>query len=976
MREFVTLMKSMATLQVVSPLAKGGGSALSGGMLTAMNAINSFKLAMKGMNFSTVFQAIRAGFTSLVTPISGVGAAIGATAAAIGAGLIGAFAAGETAAHDSGIKMQSDQYTTAEIIKGYWIEFTGGVAKLFSWLGGEIAAAWDGVTHYTGIAFGMVSKIVGNVLLGIAYGFQTLVMGIIDLFAGMANSVGNTLKDLGSAGNNVLHGNFVAAGKDAFRLMTADGIRKGFGDAFSNFKGRSFAGYKKDVGAGFAYLFDDSLTQAGKLGRGKTGGGKPRPKVDPYSAAAPDVTDPIYHGDEGGGGKKKKKGKDPAAALRQQTNQVSDLMKDLMEEDPYGKLFSDFVDKITKEGEILLTNPAFKQYVKNIQADAATGKVSVDALVHALQAGGIKPKVLEDLKKRYHTDVNGVIKMLQAQQAAYENSVKEATLKAIKAQDQATNDVLKRLAEDNPLLKIMQDYSDDLENEAMKLLNKDAFKTWADETAASADGAATATQRLIAALRDANNVQAGLTAGLARKGMSIGKDIIPNLQNSDQFKDINLANKKEELAVGKQLLMQGQQELALASMTDRQQSVANKLLEEFNRQKQLKHIMSQQEITDLQRNLELQSKQLDLMQQQKEYYQNNGIKSYIGDIQTAGEFVHQFDNDALKGLEETLYQLGTTGKLSFKSLVDGLQSDIIRFASQNLVKSFVNLLNPNAANEKDPTLFGFVGKMLGGSTGFTPTNKSIIDESYMTPMQVSVVNGNMLFGQGGFGTGKSNAGGGSIFDQLMGGNSPAESPALDPNKQGSIPGVMADGVNSAMSAIQQPIQNSFMQTFKGLAMSIGPLLGGAIGGAVGGKWGGVIGTVASIGMMFLTRGMGGGAPMGVPGGLEGGITGSLVNRYTVQPSAFIGAPHYSEGTPNTSGGHPAILHDNEAVIPLSRGRKVPVELTGMSSNANGGVTVNNHFNISSPDADSFRKSKQQIATDLHAAGARSWSRNN
>jgi hypothetical protein len=64
-------------------------------------------------------------------------------------------------------------------------------------------------------------------------------MGIADLFAALAMSVGNTLKDIGSAGNNVLHGNFAAAGQDAFRLMTADGITKGFKDAFSNFKGRT-----------------------------------------------------------------------------------------------------------------------------------------------------------------------------------------------------------------------------------------------------------------------------------------------------------------------------------------------------------------------------------------------------------------------------------------------------------------------------------------------------------------------------------------------------------------------------------------------------------------------------------------------------------------------------------------------------------------------------------------------------------------
>jgi hypothetical protein len=484
-----------------------------------------------------------------------------------------------------------------------------------------------------------------------------------------------------------------------------------------------------------------------RIGRGSKPKAQQHKTPAPYSEAAPDITDPIYHGN-GDGGKKKKKGKDAAAALRTQENAISSLMKDLMEDDPYGKLYSEFVDKLTKEGEVLLTNKAFKQFIGNMQTDAETGKVSVDALVHALQNGGIKGKVLDDLKKRYHTDVNGIIKMLYAQQAAYENSVKEATVKAIKAQNQATNDVLKRLAEDDPLLKITQDYTDDLENEAMKLLNSGAFKAWFEETENGANGAATATQRLIDALRDGNNLTAGLEKGLAARGMSIGGTVIPGLQHSSDTETVNLANKRDELAVGKQLLQQEQQAYALAGMTDRQQTIANKLLEEFNRQKGLKHIMSQQEINDLQKTLGYWEKQIDLMQQQKEFYENNGIKKYISDIQTAGDFVHNFDNNVLHGLEDTLYNLGTTGKLSFKGLIDGMQSDIIRFASQNLVKSFVNILNPNAANEKNPTMFGFLGKMLGGSSDFTPSNKSLIEESMMTPLNVSVVNGNMLFGGG------------------------------------------------------------------------------------------------------------------------------------------------------------------------------------------------------------------------------------
>lgn len=62
---------------------------------------------------------------------------------------------------------------------------------------------------------------------------------------------------------------------------------------------------------------------------------------------------------------------------------------------------------------------------------------------------------------------------------------------------------------------------------------------------------------------------------------------------------------------------------------------------------------------------------------------------------------------------------------------------------------------------------------------------------------------------------------------------------------------------------------------------------------------------------------------------EGGISD--------QPSAVNKIPQYAEGTGNTSGGIPAVLHPNEAVIPLSRNRKVPVEMKG---GAGGGVTIN------------------------------------
>ena len=73
---------------------------------------------------------------------------------------------------------------------------------------------------------------------------------------------------------------------------------------------------------------------------------------------------------------------------------------------------------------------------------------------------------------------------------------------------------------------------------------------------------------------------------------------------------------------------------------------------------------------------------------------------------------------------------------------------------------------------------------------------------------------------------------------------------------------------------------------------------------------------------------------------------------------------------------PAILHDNEAVVPLSRGRSIPVEMKG---NGQGGASVIHQHrqtvNIATKDADSFRRNVKQITGDLHRESVRNWARN-
>lgn len=89
---------------------------------------------------------------------------------------------------------------------------------------------------------------------------------------------------------------------------------------------------------------------------------------------------------------------------------------------------------------------------------------------------------------------------------------------------------------------------------------------------------------------------------------------------------------------------------------------------------------------------------------------------------------------------------------------------------------------------------------------------------------------------------------------------------------------------------------------------------------------------------------------------EGGTATSRIDPMRVPDSAFHGAPHFAEGTANTSnylnsvkgGGIPSILHPNEAVIPLSKGRSVPVEIS-MSTNESAVASLTEHLTRSMTD---------------------------
>lgn len=145
------------------------------------------------------------------------------------------------------------------------------------------------------------------------------------------------------------------------------------------------------------------------------------------------------------------------------------------------------------------------------------------------------------------------------------------------------------------------------------------------------------------------------------------------------------------------------------------------------------------------------------------------------------------------------------------------------------------------------------------------------------------------------------------------------------------------------------------------------------------------GSVAANNMGQSIAAAGGGGGSGGLFGMGGGFSSILLgagigllssafskkrgggNSAPPDPMTPVGIRQYAEGTPNTSG-IPAVLHDNEAVIPLTKGRKVPVEMNGDTATGKGGYVYAPTFNVTTPDADSFRRSQSQLLNDTAAAG--------
>lgn len=329
------------------------------------------------------------------------------------------------------------------------------------------------------------------------------------------------------------------------------------------------------------------------------------------------------------------------------------------------------------------------------------------------------------------------------------------------------------------------------------------------------------------------------------------------------------------------------------------------------------------------------------------------VKDWMDSVPNWIEAGKQIEMGAINSLRDSISEMIKTGKLDFESLGEAILGVFADVVSDKAVKELLTLFGRGETGS---------GGWLGGLFGDLFASQGDSDVAGM-------VNGGT---QAGAVIGNSMIQAGQVVSQQLAaamtqGGMQAGASAQSGLAAGSVNVRTAAQTGLAMGA----------NSVRVAATTAGPVLGqGVVQGAQAGApilAQGVAAGAQSGGILSGVGGIGGLVGMILPGLFsEGGYSTSPVASAMVPAAAFHHAPHFSEGG-LTSGGIPAVLHPNEAVIPLSRGRKIPVEMGETA----GGTIIHapQTINIQTPDADSFRRSQKQIAAYMARAGQRAVSQN-
>jgi hypothetical protein len=344
-------------------------------------------------------------------------------------------------------------------------------------------------------------------------------------------------------------------------------------------------------------------------------------------------------------------------------------------------------------------------------------------------------------------------------------------------------------------------------------------------------------------------------------------------------------------------------------------------------------------------------RQIEAAERQKEALERlarDPVKEWRGSAPTWIEAGRQIEADAIGHVKEALSEFIKTGKMDIDSLGEAILGTVADIVADKAVKELHTLLGGEDGSFLGPILgdtFSSRGDadlqaMAGGGAG--------VQQAFATGSQTAATNISQAMLQAGQTVSQSlsaamGQGGAQVGSQVRTAHVTGGAQAASQTRAAGIQ--IGASVQRAGSQHSSEVGSSI----RAAGSQHAQMVGAASAGSAAGAGAGALGAAGA-------------------GGVEGQIASMAVN-------ALLGAiPMFRDGgvTPS-SGAGVALLHDNEAVIPL-RGGRVPVELNGQTG---GGQQIVQNFNwtINTPDADSFRRSQSQIAADAAAAGQRALSQN-
>jgi hypothetical protein len=330
------------------------------------------------------------------------------------------------------------------------------------------------------------------------------------------------------------------------------------------------------------------------------------------------------------------------------------------------------------------------------------------------------------------------------------------------------------------------------------------------------------------------------------------------------------------------------------------------------------------------------------------------VKDWMDSVPNWIEAGKQIEMGAINSLRDSISEMIKTGKLDFESLGEAILGVFADVVSDKAVKELLTLFGRGEtgsggwlgglfgdlfASQGDSDVAGMVN---GGTQAGAVIGNSMIQAGQVVSQQLAAA-----MTQGGMQAGASAQSG------LAAGSVNVRTAAQTGLAVGSTN--IRTAATSSAPVLAQGVVSGAQQG--------APILGQGVAMAAAGGGGGFLSSIGGVGGLLS---------MALGAFSEGGLSTSPVGFASMPASAFRHAPHFAQGTANTSG-IPAVLHPNEAVIPLSRGRKIPVEMGETAGGTN--INAPQYITINTPDADSFRRSQKQIAADMARAGQRAVSQN-